>query len=320
MKRLLAAALLACLLAGRAGAEPVAVDGVTAWVDGKPITIMDVLREAQPKFGALLQEKGLSRSEMNARRMAIFVQVRRNLVDNELIYASYQKQNKSASAGITDQMVQARIDETVRDGFEGSREKLMKALAEERQTYEEWRERMTRGFIIQGMRSREITAKIQITPQAIEDYYQAHKAEFEHPGEVLLRRIVIKESAAEARSRVLMDRLAAGEDFVALAKSKAGGNDPAGGLWGWRAESDLSPALIEKIKVMRVGGIARIDLEGDWYLIKLEARERVPLRDAHAVIEEKLRRLESQRMMEAWMEKLEREFHVKFIDQPLWDD
>lgn len=313
-------ALLACLLAGPAVTEPIEIDGVTAWVDGIPITIMDVLREAQPQFGALIQEKGLSRSEMNAKRMEIFRQVRRSLVENELIYAWYQKQKQNASAGITDQMVESRIDDIVRDEFGGSREKLMKALSDERQTYEEWRERMTRRIIIQGLKSREITSKIQVTPQAVEAYYQDHQAEFDHPGEVLLRRIVVTGPGAEDRSRLLMDRLAAGEDFNALAKSKDGGNDPAGGMWGWRVEADLSPALLEKIKVMRVGGIARIDLEGDWYLIKLEGRDRVALRDASNGIEDKLSRQESKRMMEAWMDKLEREIHVKFIDQTLWED
>lgn len=312
--------VMGLLTAPSVRAESLRIDGVAAWVNGNAITVMDVMREAQPLFGALAQEKGLTRSELNAKRLKIFEQVRRGLADAELIYASYQKDKQKTQMAITSQMVDSRINDMVQEDFGGSREKLMKALSEERQTYEEWRERMSRRIIVQGMRAREINSKIQVTPQAVRDYYAAHRADFEHPGQVQLRRIVLTGPDAAESSRRLMDRLSAGADFATLARSSEGGSDPGGGAWGWRATEDLSPALLEKLKIMRVGGICQVNLEGDWYIVKLEGRDAIPLEDAQDSIEDNLRRIEAQRLNHLWMEKLEREFHVEFIAQNPWED
>jgi parvulin-like peptidyl-prolyl isomerase len=308
------------LAAGLLRAEPLQVDGVTAWVNGSPITVMDVIREAQPQIAALLREQGLTRAEINEKRTAVFRQVRANMIEAELIFAWYEKEKQSTRVAITDQMVEGRINDIVQEEFGGSRERLMKALAEDRQTYEEWRGKMTRRIIVQGMRAREIMGKIQITPQAVRAEYERRKADFEHPGEVLLRRIVLTGPAAEARSRALLDRLSQNEDFAALAKSPEGGADPKGGLWGWRLESELSEPLREKLAIMRLGGVCRIDLGGDWYLVKLEGRDSVPFEDASSEIEDLLRRREAQRLTELWLVALQRDFHVKTIDQPLWDE
>lgn len=320
VERMAVAMVVGLLAAGALRAEPVEIDGVTAWVNGTPITIMDVIREAQPQFHALSQEKGLSRSDLNSRRAAVFKQVRRTLVDSELIYSAFLKDKSKFQTSITDQMVEARINDIVRDDFGGNREKLMKALAEDRQTYEDWREKMSRRVIVQGMRQREVIAKVQVQPLAVRDYYEANKASFEHPGQVLLRRMVFSGPDAESRSRQVMDRLGDGEDFAALARSSAGGSDPTGGAWGWRVTEDLSPVLLEKLRIMRLGGICRLDLGGDWQIVKLEGRDRVSLDEARASIEDTLRRNEVQRLHALWMDKLEREFDVRLTDQSLWED
>lgn len=322
MKRFIVALMLAFALAdGRARAEPVQVDGVAAWVDGRAITVMDVLLESQPLFAGLVQEKGLSRTELNARRLKIFQQVRRNLVDTELIYASFQRDKEKAQIAVTDQMVDSRIDEIVQSDFNGSREMLMKALAGERQTFEEWRDKMARRIIVQGLRTREVVSKAQVSPRQVRDYYDAHRSAYSHPGQVLLRRIVIAGENAEERARRLMDRLYAGDEFADLAGSFSSGPEAkTGGLWGWRILEDLSPALREKLNGIPVNGTFKIDLGGDWHIVRLEGRETESFEEARGEIEELLRRQEIQRLHELWMTKLEREIHVTLIDQRLWEE
>jgi parvulin-like peptidyl-prolyl isomerase len=322
MKHAFYALLLLAALVAPAGlrAEPVKIDGVTAWVNGSPITVMDVLRDAQPQFAGLLREKGLSQAELNSRRMKLFRQVRRNLIETELIYAWYLKEKQKSNLSMTDQVVDDRINAIVLEEFGGSRERLMKALAEDRLTYEEWRGKMARRIIVQGMRAREVMAKIQVTPQAVRSYYEQNKAVYDHPGQVLLRRIVLTGDGAQARSQALLDRLSQGEDFEALALSPEGGAQSDGGLWGWQTEADLSKALREKLAGMKVGDVAKVDLGGDWYLVKLEGRNAVTFEEASSGIESTLRREEAQRLTDLWMSRLERDFHVKIIEQPLWDE
>lgn len=322
MTRAILSALLVSLLGAAADrAEPIPVDGVAAWVNGHAITVMDVLMEAQPLYAALAQEKGLTRDEMNTRRMAIYRQVRRSLVDTELIYAAYQKEKAKSQATVTDQMLDSRIDDIIQGDFGGSREKLMKALAEERMTYDEWREKMGRRIIVQGLRAREVTAKAQVSPKEVQAYYEDHRADYEHPGQVLLRRIVLVGADAETRSRKIMDSLYEGGNFAALAKRISTAPDAAqGGAWGWKNRADLAPELADKLNGMRVGGICRVELGGDWHIVMLEGRDVVSYDDARAAIEERLLRIETLRLHELWMDKLEREFHVKFVEQPLWKE
>jgi len=322
MKQAIIAGLLAAFLGAIAGrAEPIPVDGVAAWVNGQAITVMDVLLEAQPLFSGLAQEKGLSREELNARRMAIYRRVRRNLVDMELIYAAYRKESEKNRASISDQMLDSRVNDIIQEDFGGSRERLMKALVEERLTFDEWRGKMARRIVVQGLRSREVNAKAQVSPQKVQAYYETHRAEYEHPGQVWLRRIVLTGADAENRAREVMDTLYEGHDFAALARRVSAAPDAAqGGDWGWRDRADLAPELAAKVDAMRVGGICRLELGGDWYVVKLEGRDSVPFDVARGVIEEHLRRNEAMRLHELWMDKLEREFHVKFVEQPLWQE
>ena len=322
MKQAIMTGLLASLLgAGASRAEPIPVDGVAAWVNGRAITVMDVLMEAQPLYAGLAQEKGLSREALNARRMAIYRQVRRNLVDNELIYAAYLKENDKSRGAVSDQLLDSRVNDIIQDEFGGSRERLMNALAGERMTYDEWREKMARRIIVQGLRSREVNAKAQVSPKEVLAYYRTHRAEYEHPGQVWLRRIVLAGADGENRSRDIMDQLYEGQDFSLLAKRVSAAPDAAqGGDWGWRHRVDLAPELADKLDAMRVGGICRLELGGDWYVVKLEGRDAVSFDEARGSIEERLRRIEAMRLHELWMDKLEREFHVKFVEQPLWDE
>jgi parvulin-like peptidyl-prolyl isomerase len=319
MKNWIIFLLLAGLLAPAAfGAESVQIDGVAAWVNGTPITIMEVLREAQPQFGSLQREQGLSRAELFQRRVDIFNQTRKKLVDAELIYAWYQKEKQNAKESITDQMVDSRINDIVQVEFQGSREKLMQELARDRQTYEEWRSKMAKRFVVQSIRSQEVLSKVQVLPEQVRAYYETNRAAFNHPGQVLLRRIVLTGLRAETRSQEVLEQLSKGEDFAALAR--AIGKDPSGGLWGWRDEAELSPILREKLAIMRLGGVCRINLQGDWYLVKLEARHSVPFEDAVFDIEDKLRENRAEELSKLWMARLERDFDANYIDQPIFDE
>lgn len=321
MKKAIAALAAALFLgAGPIRADPVLVDGVAAWVDGEAITVMDVLLEAQPFLAALRREKGLSPADLQARQKAIYGQARRNLVDQALIYAAFRNEQGAQAAALTGQVLDSRIHDIIQEDFGGSRERLMKALADERLTYDEWREKMGRRLVVQSMRAREVLAKVRISPQAVQDAFEAYRAETAHPGQVWLSRIVLSGPGAEARSREVMDQLYDGASFAALARRHSAGPEAGqGGDWGWRRPEDLAPELAEKLAAMRVGGVCRINLGGDWHLVRLEARDTVAFEAAREILDERLRREETMRLHELWMDKLEREFHVTFVEHALWD-
>ncbi len=292
------------------------LDGVAAWVDGKPITVGEVYRDGEREFTRLAARREMGREEMRREQERLFRAILEDKISQELVLAFFRRQSAETGVSIPEQAVDRQAEDFIRKRFGGDRRAFLEALGQARMTFDEWRETIRRQLIVEQIRAQELTGKVRISPEAIRRYYEENQSEFEHPGQILLRRIILVGPDAESRSNELMDRLYRKEaDFSALAREYSWGPEAdQGGLWGWRDPEDLAEPLAQKLARAPEGGIVRVELGGEWHLVRLEARDRIGLDAARSMIEARLRREEIERLARQWIESLKEQFHVQYVE------
>jgi parvulin-like peptidyl-prolyl isomerase len=125
-------------------------------------------------------------------------------------------------------------------------------------------------------------------------------------------------AARRAEAQKIREALAGGADFATLARKVSQDEKAAlGGDCGWMAASELRAELAEAAKGLAAGGISPVvEAGGDCYILKVEERQaagRVSFEEARPEIEKRLRKQESERLYDAWIERLKREAYVEIV-------
>ncbi len=148
-------------------------------------------------------------------------------------------------------------------------------------------------------------ADVPVEPVEAEQYYRTHESELALPERLRLHHILV---STEAEARRIAQRLAAGEDFAALARELSlDPSAPAGGDQGEIALEDL-PAFAQAVTRLAAGEVSDpIRASDGWHLFRLD--ERLPARrrtfaEVEPEITDRLRRqrgdaLLAQRLAEA---------------------
>jgi peptidyl-prolyl cis-trans isomerase C len=117
-------------------------------------------------------------------------------------------------------------------------------------------------------------AEVPVEPVEAEQYYRTHESELAVPERLRLHHILV---SSEADARRIAQRLAAGEDFAALARELSlDPSAPAGGDQGEIAIEDL-PAFAQAVTRLGAGEVSDpIRASDGWHLFRLD--ERLPAR------------------------------------------
>ena len=117
-------------------------------------------------------------------------------------------------------------------------------------------------------------AEVPVEPVEAEQYYRTHESELALPERLHLHHILV---SAEADARRIAQRLAAGEDFAALARELSlDPSAPAGGDQGEIALDDL-PAFAQQVERQSPGEVGEpIQAADGWHVFRVD--ERLPAR------------------------------------------
>ena len=118
-------------------------------------------------------------------------------------------------------------------------------------------------------------AEAPVEPVEAEQYYRTHEREFELPERLRLHHILVSSGADAQR---IAQRLAAGEDFAALARELSlDPSAPSGGDQGEIAVDDLPPGFAAQLGRLQPGEVSEpIQASDGWHLFRLD--ERLPAR------------------------------------------
>lgn len=238
---------------------------VVATVNGHPILRADLDKAYAEQLGDTANEGQQSPEAADSLRLSLLSQ----LISEETIEQRAAKMNLTA----TPEEVDAKLNE-MKQSF--SEEQFAARLAEHHTSVEEIRRDLRRSLTVNKLLNKEINQKITISDADINNYFNAHKAEFNiiepqfHIAQILVtvnpdaQHCNLQNSKAnndaEAKKKILQlkNRVDSGEDFGALAMNYSENctTAPNGGDMGSISESKLKASagpLFNLIAALKAG-------------------------------------------------------------------
>ncbi|MGH8094639.1 MAG: peptidylprolyl isomerase [Chthoniobacterales bacterium] len=315
------AALMAFSCLGVAMALPTraaeAVNGIAAVVNDKVITYSEVRDVIEPRERLLRSQ--YSGEELVKKLTELRQAALQDLIDRALIIQAFEKEKFAIPPHIIDE----RVEEVIRDNFGGDRNAFVKTMEAQKYTMSKFRELERDKIIVQAMRSKNVKTNLIVPPAKIEEYYRQHKDLFSSKAQVKLRMIMIPGrtdsgggEAQKSMAEEIRSKLITGADFDKMAQmySEDSTRD-LGGDWGWIDDKTLSKPLTDAAFSLHPGEISDVvDVGGNYYILKVEARqggEVKPLKDVRSEIEARLHQEQAQQLQEHWLAGLRSKAYIK---------
>ncbi len=300
----------------------VPVDGIAAQVNGETVTIGDVYGGVR----ALLNDpQWLGGRDRKEAFRAAFAEALDQLIHQRLIVQEY----RSGKARLPEWLIEKRQTEILDNRFRGDRAALLRELARERMTQEDWHRRIEEQMIVAAMRQSQVQSNVRIAPGQILEAYRANLDRYRQPAGVRLGLILLKARPGEdeegllARARAVAGRCERGETFEAVAREVSEDASAAqGGDWGWVApEETLREELVAALAALPPGKVSApvLTSAGCYLLRKVEERPAGvrPLEEVREEIERSLAEAESERLLQAWMQRLRDKSTIRiYMDHP----
>ncbi len=296
-------ALAACvLLVAASTTAGEVVNRIVATIDGEPITAHELERYAE-MHGA----EGADRSQL------LDALITDRLLRKEIQAHGIVVRDADVDAYIGQVKARNRLDDAQ---FEA-------ALRNQGLTLAAYRARVKEELEKSQLVNREIRARVTISPEEIERYYEANRSEFSRGTGITLRSILLRvpplaDETEMARIRERAEEIRrqaqAGADFAALAREHSEGpGASAGGLLGTFAPDELAPAIAAAVRGLRPGAVSEVvRTDAGFQILAVEALEGEgvrPLDEVRDEIRERLYDAELQRRFESWLSRDLRERH-----------
>ena len=320
---LAAAALLSesPLCRGALAAEPEVIDGIAAVVKLNEASSADVITYSEVRDVSAPKER-LLRDQYRGEELVTKIKEARaealkDLIDRQLIVQAFKKEGYQ----IPDHYLDQRVQDIIRENFNGDRNTFIKTLQAQTFTLGEFRKLETEKMIVQAMRHKNVEVNTIISPNKIQDYYRKHAAEFTSKEQVKLRMIMISAGTSDragqkAMAEEVLSKLVNGAEFDRMAQiySEDSTRD-LGGDWGWIDRGTLTAPLEKVAFGLRLGKVSNIvEVGGNYYILKVEGRQggvTRPFAEVRDEIEKKLTSEEAQAMQERWLASLRQKAYIK---------
>ena len=202
--------------------------------------------------------------------------VLRDLIDQQLLL------QKGKDLGITgDTELIKKLDEMRKQMNLETMEELEKAAQAQGASYEEFKENMRNQIITQRVIGQEVGSKLAMNKDDVQKFYDAHKAELEHPEQVRLSEILIVPkppakaaglngkpeppteaedeaalAAAKAKAEDIVAQIRKGGDFADLAKKESDGpSAKEGGDLSYFKRGTLAKELEDKVFALKTNEV-----------------------------------------------------------------
>jgi peptidyl-prolyl cis-trans isomerase SurA len=282
------AGMLIAVLAGCKAPEHHSAD-VWAVVNGTEIKRDEVEKYYRSQINPEAQEPSQEEA------LSLKLNVLEQLINNEILLERAKKLNLEASDGeVEDKFTELKSPFT--------EEEFQRQLKQRGMGVDDLKRDLRRQLSIQKLLNREVAAKVTITDQDVQDFYNANRSQFNvAEPQYRISQIVItphkdaqirnrknddatNEAEAQRKSKMLMDKLDSGADFAQLAMDYSEDMNTAanGGDLGYIPESALNqsdPTLKKTVLALKPGQVSQpIVLKDSTRILKLVAREAAGLR------------------------------------------
>lgn len=287
------------------------INKILATVDGEPITMYELKQFA---------ERTVRGRQVNSNDQAMLLDA---LITEKLV----SKEVSDKGVVVRDDDVERYID-SIKERNKIDEEQLKLALAQQGLTLESYHAQIREDIQRQQLISREIRGKVNVTPEEVQRYYDAHLSEYSTPEKVQLAHIVFRLerdaspdriAAVMVKAEEVRGRIKAGADFAEIAKQVSeDATAQNGGDLGWFKKGEMLEPLekaAEKLKVGEVSDPVRTDV--GVHLVKVEAREGASHQNLDELAEQIKQQLYNAALedrFQKWLtEELRKRHHVEIL-------
>jgi peptidyl-prolyl cis-trans isomerase SurA len=212
--------ILVFLLINLSGAAPLATayeDKILAVVNNNLITQKDLQDYVRTTF-ANLKTQNVPQSQIDDIMAELQADGLKKLIEDNLMLSRANE----IKMEIPEKAIQQKI-ESVKAKYP-SEEVFNAALMQHGATYGDFRNKVIEQLKIAGIIEHEVRSKIYVKPQEVTNYYNENKHQFSSSEKINVDSIFIgykkneARSVAEQKAAEIMERLKAGDDFLAVAK------------------------------------------------------------------------------------------------------
>ena len=258
---------LCCLLLCAIPVRAEVINKILATIDGEPITVYELKQFSQ---------RTIRGRQVNNNDQAVLLDA---LITEKLV----TKEVSDKGIVVRDEDVDRYID-SIKERNKITDEQLKQALTQQGLTLESYRAQIREDIQRQQLISHEIRGKVNVTPEEVQRYYEAHLSEYSKPAKLQVAHIVFRlppdaspdqVAAATAQAEDVQARLKKGGDFAELAKQfSEDGTAQNGGELGWFKKGELLEPLEKAAETMKAGQVSDpVRTNVGVHLIKVEARE-----------------------------------------------
>ena len=298
------------------------LNAVAAIVNDEIITLNEVNREAQP----VIREKENKSAPDNAELIRIRRAALESLVENKLV----QQKIKELNIRVGDEEIRQAIED-VKKQNSLTQEALVKALATQGLTLEQYQNKLQAQLEKLKLISIEVRSKIQVGETELREYYEANRPKYSEEETFRARHIFFRTNekapaedikATMSTALMVLAEAKSGKDFAELAKTYS--EDPAarkdGGDLGRFKKGDMQPELEQVILAMKPGEVSElVSTPRGFHLIKLEERTSGKMKPFESVkdeIEDELYRKKSEERFSQWAKELRSKASVELKELP----
>jgi peptidyl-prolyl cis-trans isomerase C len=210
-------------------------------------------------------------------------------------------------------MTQKEVDETFREALREGSEDFSATLKSRGVNEQSWKWKFLREKLARKLVDQEVNAKVQITPEEVEEHYWSHLSEYWKPEAVRARHLVVQRKNDLEK---VLNGLQKGEDFPRITSTFSAGMEKAqGGDWGFMDSDRLSSAYLKVLRSLKPGEISKpLKDEFGYHLFQLiewRPRRMRSFAEAKEKIRDSLLKEEQDLRFDQWMAGLKKKATIK---------
>lgn len=244
------------------------IDKILATIDGEPVT--------------MYQLKQFSETNVRGRQLNASLD-QASLLDALITDKLIAKEVTDKGIVVRDEDIDRYI-ETIKERNKLDDEKLKEALKVQGLTVEGYRVQIREEIQRDQLIAREIRGKVNVTPEEVQRYYEAHQSDYSTPEKIQVAHIVFrlppdapsdKVAATIAKADEVYRRIKGGADFGEMAKLYSeDASGASGGSLGWFKQSELLDEMAKTAEKLKVGEVSTpVRTSVGVHIVKLEGRE-----------------------------------------------
>jgi peptidyl-prolyl cis-trans isomerase SurA len=315
-KSLLLSLLLA--LAAPVWCVDTVIEEIIARVNNDIVTRSELQRSREEVRQELRQQQGDQADKLFATREK---DILRDLIDQQLLLQKAKDKGLNADTELI-----KRLDEMRKQMNLSSLDELEKAAQQQGVSFEDFKQNLRNNILTQQVIHNEVGAKVQVSKDDMQKFYQDHQKDFEHPERVRLSEILVSTekldpadqaglAATQQKAQQLLEQVRGGTDFAALAKQSSDGPTAAqGGDLGYFKRGTLAKELEDRSFAMKPGDVGDVVRTKQGFLIlKVTEHEPAgvtPMKDAEGEIQNAVYYAKLQPALREYLTKLREDAYI----------